>query len=159
MPYNDTRDREEWRGVRRETNRFLGLGIWVWVVIVVVALAIGAGIWALNVATSGVRGQGDGIIQKNSAENWLDAQERFEENYAEYESTLTRIDVFYEVYKGSPTEFTAKTNWLGQISHCTDVVASYNADANNFLREDFQRAALPDQLDPSTCTKTQETTP
>lgn len=149
-------DKNEWREFDRDSRR-AGWRIVLWVIVaVVVATLIGWGIWALNVATSGPRGQGDGIIQKNSAENWVDAQARFEENYAEYESTLTRIETFYAVYQADPTEAVARTNWLGQISHCTDVVADYNADANNFLREDFRRASLPDQLDPSKCTVTQE---
>lgn len=153
--YDD--DRTEWRNTRRDLNRGFRLGVGWWIAIVAIILVVGAAIWGITVATSGIRGQGDGIIQKNSAENWLDAQARFVENYAEYESTLVRIDQFAAVSAADPTDAVAKTNWLGQISHCTDVVADYNADSMNFLRQDFQNADLPYQLDPDTCTKTQET--
>lgn len=148
--------RDEWRDIDRDARRGGGrLILWI-IIAVLVVLAIGAGIWALNLATSGVRGQGDGVIQKNSSENWLDAQARFEENYQEYESTLVRIDSFHQAHLADPNDAVAKTNWLGSISHCTDVVADYNADARNFLREDFRAADLPESLDPNTCTTTQE---
>lgn len=143
----------EYRDARRETNRFGWWGIGWWLIVILVLLLTGAGIWALNVATSGVRGQGDGVIQRNSADNWIDAQARFEENYQEYESTLVRIDQFHRVHLDDPNDAIAKTNYLGQVSHCTDVVADYNADARNFLREDFRAADLPPSLDPNTCVK------
>jgi len=146
-----------YRDTRREANRFGAWGIGWWAIIVITALAIGAGIWGLTVATSGVRGAGDGTIQKNSAANWLDAQARFEENYQEYEATLVRIDQFHAVHLADPNDAVSKTNYLGQVSHCTDVVADYNADARNVLREDFRAADLPESLDLNTCTK--ETTP
>lgn len=146
------------RDARREANRFGAWGLGWWLLIVAVFLVVGAGIWGLTVALSGPKGQGDGIIQKNSAENWVDAQERFEENYQEYESTLVRIEQFHIAHLDDPNDAVSKTNWLGQISHCTDVVADYNADARNFLREDFRASDLPESLDPNTCTTTQENT-
>lgn len=146
---------EDWRELRREANRGIRFtGWWVLAIIGVVAL-VGAIWWGVSVATSGVRGQGDGIVQRNSAENWLDAQARFEENYADYESTLVRIDTFHAAHLAAPDDAVAKTNWIGSISYCTDLVADYNADARNFLREDFRASDLPDQLDPATCTETQ----
>lgn len=141
---------------RREVRRYGWYALRWWLAAIVAVIVIGGGIWALNVATSGVRGQGDGIVQRNSADNWLDAQARFEENFADYKSTLTRIDVFHAQSIADPTDVVAKTNWLGSISYCTEVVADYNADARNFLREDFRAADLPDQIDPNTCTRTQE---
>lgn len=146
-----------YREERREARRFGWLTLRWYLAAVIVAILIAAGIWGVNVATSGVRGQGDGIVQRNNAENWLDAQARFEENFAEYEATLARIDQFQAVHLADPGDAVARTNWLGQISHCTDVVADYNADARNFLREDFRAADLPESLDHDTCTK--ESTP
>lgn len=149
--------KSEYSGARREANRFGAWGIGWGALIVIVALALGAGVWGLNVAASGIRGAGDGTIQKNSAQNWVDAQARFEENYQEYQATLVRIDQFHAVHLADPNDAVSKTNYLGQVSHCTDVVADYNADARNFLREDFRAADLPESLDLNTCTK--ETTP
>lgn len=121
--------------------------------ILIVGLLVGGGLWWLNVATSGVRGQGDGIVQRNSAENWLDAQARFEENYAEYEATLVRIDTAYAAHLAAPTDKTLHQTYLGTVGYCTALVADYNADARNFLREDFRASDLPASLDASTCTK------
>lgn len=152
--------RDRWYPEERREARRVGWLTFRWyvaiiVAVVVVGAVIGGAVWAVNVATSGVRGQGDGIAQRNSAENWLEAQARFEENFAEYEATLARIDQFHQVHLADPADAVARTNWLGQISHCTDVVADYNADARNFLRADFRAADLPDSLDLDTCTETQ----
>lgn len=117
------------------------------------ALLISGGLWALNVATSSTRGQGDAIAQRNSASNWVDAQARFEENYAEYEATLVRIDVAYTAHTADPADTTLEQTYLGTVSYCTGLVADYNADARNFLREDFRAADLPERIDPDTCTK------
>ena len=143
-------DRDERREVRSA-----GWYILRWVIaLIVAAVVLSAGLWVLSVTTSGARGQGEGIKQRNSAENWLDAQARFEENFAEYESTLVRIAQFHSVHLADTSDAVAKTNWLGSISHCTDVVADYNADARNFLREDFLASDLPDRIEPRTCTET-----
>lgn len=83
---------DDWREFRQDTNRGIRFtGGWV-ITIIAIAALIGAVWWGITVLTSEVRGQGDGVIQRNSAQNWLDAQARFEENYQEYESTLVRID-------------------------------------------------------------------
>lgn len=142
-----------YREERRETRR-VGALVLRWVLaLIVVGLVIGAGLWWLNVATSEVRGQGDGVIQRNSAENWIDAQARFEENYAEYESTLVRLDVAYAAHAATPDDKTLQQTYLGTVGYCTTLVADYNADARNFLREDFRASDLPASLDASTCTK------
>lgn len=119
----------------------------------IVALLVSGGLWGLKVATSGIHGQGEGIVERNSAENWLDAQARFEENFAEYESTLIRLDVAYSAHLASPDDKTLHQTYLGTVGYCTNLVADYNADARNFLREDFRASDLPASLDASTCTK------
>lgn len=142
-------NRDERREVRSAGWYALRWGIAVLIVI----LLLGGGLWALNVATSGARGQGDGVVKRNSASNWLDAQARFEENYAEYESTLVRIDTAYAAHLASPGDKTLQQTYLGTVGYCTNLVADYNADARNFLREDFRASDLPDSLDATTCTK------
>lgn len=139
--------REEYR----EANKAIGWG-WLWIVIgVVIILLIGTGIWGLTVATSGVKGQGDGTIKNNSAENWIKQQAKFEDLNAEYESTLVRIEQFKATADANPNDAIAQTNYQGQVSHCTDVVAEYNAASRSFLSEDWKSIDLPPSLDPDSC--------
>lgn len=143
-------DRDERREVRSVGWYFLR-----WTIAIIIAgLVIGGGMWALNVATSATRGQGDGIVQRNSADNWIDAQARFEENHAEYESTLVRIDNSYAAWQTKPDDRTLQQTYEGTKSYCLTLVADYNADARNFLREDFRASDLPDQISPETCKET-----
>lgn len=142
---------DNWRDFKRETNRGIRFGIGWWIVIVLIALAVGGGIWGLNVLTSGPRGQGDAIIQRNSADNWLDAQARFEENYADYEATIFKIKQAQTALEADPNDALAMTNYTGTVNYCASLVADYNADARNYLREDFRAADLPDQIDVDTC--------
>lgn len=149
MSWNDYRD--ERRDIDRATAWGAGrIFLWVLVVIIVIG-ALGAAIWGITVATSGVKGQGDGVIQKNSAENWLDAQARFEENYAEYESTIFKIEQAATALEADPNNAVLFTNYQGTVNYCASLVADYNADARNYLREDFKAADLPDQIDVRTC--------
>ena len=141
--------REEYR----EANKAVSF-VWLWVIIGVIVLGlIGWGAWGLNVATSAVKGQGDGVIKNNSAENWIKQQAKFEDLHAEYESTQVRIDQFKAVADANPNDVIAQTNYTGQISHCTDVVAKYNAATRSFLSEDWKSIDLPPTLDPTDCTR------
>lgn len=143
----------DWRYANREAGRFIGLTARVWITILIIAGLIGAAIWGITVATSGVKGQGDGIIKNNSADNWIKQQGKFEDLYAEYESTQVRIDVFKEAADENPNSAIDQTNYNGQISHCTDVVAEYNAATRSFLSEDWKSIDLPPTLDPTDCTR------
>jgi type II secretory pathway pseudopilin PulG len=134
------------RDDRREANKWFGLGLGWWVLIVILAITLTAGIWGLQVATSRVKGQGDAQIQKNSAENWIKAQARFEKNYAEIKATDGKITNAYKVWQDDPTDKTAKQTYTGLQSYCLSVVAAYNADARSYLTEDFRSADLPDQI-------------
>lgn len=147
--WNDTR--QDRRDLDRAVRWSLGRIILVWVIIVAVALGIGAAIWGITVATSGVKGQGDGIIKNNSSENWIKQQAKFEDLNAEYESTLVRIEQFKTIAEANPNDAIAQTNYNGQISHCTDVVAEYNAASRSFLSEDWKSIDLPPSLDPDDC--------
>lgn len=142
---------DDWREFKRDANRGIRWGIGWWIVIIVIALGLGAAIWGITVATSTVRGQGDGIIKRESAENWVDAQMRFEENYADYESTLVRIETAHTAWQNKPDNLTLEQTYLGTVGYCLELVADYNADARNFLREDFRASDLPASLDPATC--------
>lgn len=141
----------DWRAAHYEAGRFIGLTARIWITILIIAGLVGAGIWGLTVLTSGPKGQGDGIIKNNSAENWIKQQAKFEDLHAEYESTLVRIDQFKIAAESNPNDAIAQTNYNGQISHCTDVVAKYNAATRSFLSEDWKSIDLPPSLDPEDC--------
>lgn len=139
--------REEYR----EANKGLGF-VFLWIVISLVAAGlIGWAIWGFNVATSGVRGEGDGEIQKNSSDNWVAAQADFEENYADYEATLVKIEFAADALESNPDDRISQTNYQGLVNYCASLVADYNADARNFLKEDFKAADLPDHIAPESC--------
>lgn len=146
--YND-----EWRQANHDVGRFIGLTFKAWVIILILAGIVGAAIWGITVATSGIKGQGDGIIRNNSADNWIAQQGKFEELHAEYESTQVRIDQFKTIADANPNDAIAQTNYNGQVSHCTDVVADYNAATRSFLSQDWKSIDLPATLDPADCTR------
>lgn len=141
MPYS-----EEERETRREINRWGRFSMkWVFGILVAMLLVSGA-IWALNVALSGPKGQGDAIAQNNSAENWIDAQAGFEEDYAEIIATDVKINNAYDALQADPDDQTLYDTYTGLMSYCLSVAADYNAAARSFLTEDWRDADLPDEI-------------
>lgn len=121
----------------------------VMVAVVVAVAVLGAVTWGIRVATSGVKGQGDAVIRKNSAENWTVAQARFESLYAEIVATDRKITVAAEQRAGDPDDRTAADTYLGTRNVCLSMVADYNAEARTFLSADFRAVYLPPQIDDS----------
>ena len=143
----------DWREAKREMNRAgrFGLG-WVLVIVIGVAL-LGAAGWGLSVLTSGPKGAGDAIAQKNSAANWTAAQARFEDLYAGVEAADRKIGLAAAGLAANPDDKTSQQTYAGVVSGCIDLVGDYNADARKYLAADFKAADLPDQItdiDPST---------
>lgn len=125
------------------TKRAIGIGI----AVLLAAVALGWGIWALNVATSGVRGQGNAVIQKNSAANWTTAQAEFEDMYAHIVATDKKVSIAKERLDLDAEDRTAQDVYYGTQTVCQSAVADYNAKARTFLAEDFRSADLPAQID------------
>lgn len=121
------------------------IGITLLAIIVVVGIWWAA--WGSKVLTSGVKGQGDAIIQKNSAENWTKAQAKFEDLYAAIESQDQMITVLHEAAEADPSEFN-KRNYDGARLTCLSLVGDYNSDAGKYLMADFRSADLPAEIDP-----------
>lgn len=113
---------------------------------IVALVALGVGAFVLAVALSGPVGQGNGIIQKNSAENWTQAQARFETEYAGVIALDRKIEVAATALAVDPTDPTLQTNHTGVQNACISAVALYNAEARKFLSADFRAADLPDQI-------------
>lgn len=137
----------DWNRAKREVNSGARFGLGWIIVIVAIILAISAAVWGITVLVSGPRGQGDAIIEKNSAANWTAAQARFEDNYQEVKATDKNIAVTATALALDPENKTLQTNFLGLQNYCNTVVADYNADARKFLSEDFRAADLPQEID------------
>lgn len=135
----------------REVNKGLSLGV-IWAIIITIVIALGGvAWWAISVATADIKGEGDKIIEQQSAENFIRAQAFFEDTYADYEATLVKIEIAREALAADPGNQTLTTNLTGVQNHCTNVVADYNAESNKYLSEDFKAADLPESLDPRAC--------
>lgn len=132
---------------RREANRWFGLGIGWWLIMILVACAVGVAIWGISVAVSGVKGQGDAQIQKNSAPNWTQAQADFERTYASIKAQDKNITIAWGELQADPKSQVKQINYSGLVRNCNDTVANYNAKAREFLAKDFRSADLPQQID------------
>jgi hypothetical protein len=121
--------------------------IWLGIAGLLVIIAIPIVVWVVNVASSGVVGQGNAIIQKNSAENWTKAQGEFESIYAEIEATDRKITAAKTALDLDPEDLTAKQTYTGTQNVCLSMVADYNAKARNYLAAEFRAVDLPAQID------------
>lgn len=121
------------------------IGLTVLSIVFVIALSVG--IWVARVGTSGIRGQGNAVIQKNSAQNWTSAQARFESLYAEIVATDRKVTVAADYLAKHPGDKTATDTYVGTQNVCLSFVADYNAAARTYLAADFRAVDLPAQID------------
>lgn len=120
----------------------------IWITLAVVfILALAGGIWAIKVATSDVKGQGDAARTKNSGTNRIAAQAWFEDTYAGIKAADERVDVMAEARKADPKDVVAATNYTGAVNYCIQLRADYNAEARKYTAEQFRSADLPAQID------------
>lgn len=142
----------------------LGLGTIVLIIVIVLGGVIGGGIWAVNVATSDTRGQGDAIIQKNSATNRISAQSSFFRDYnavLQFDRQLTdaqaALDAFNTAHPnvGNGTVYDPLAEQQANLSRtvtglqqqCRRTVAGYNTSAKSYTFKDFRDVELPEQID------------
>lgn len=115
--------------------------------IIIAITLIGWAGWAISVAASGPKGQGDAIKTKNSAENWTAAQARFEKQYQAVIGADQKIAIHRSALEADPKNPTLQTNLTGILGTCTSAVAEYNAESRKYLSEEFKSADLPYQID------------
>ena len=115
-------------------------------VIIVITLIGWAG-WAISVAVSAPKGQGDAVKTKNSAENWTKAQAKFEELHQGIQSADKKTELAAERLKAAPNDPTLQQQHAGVQSGCISLVAEYNAESRKFLSEEFKSIDLPYQID------------
>ena len=121
--------------------------IWTAIAVVIGIFVLSWGGYALTVAMSGPKGIGDGIKQKNSADNWIAAQKDFEQRHQEILSLDKKIALHKEALKSDPKDPILQTNVTGVASSCMSAVADYNAKSRSYLSEDFKSSDLPYQID------------
>lgn len=102
--------------------------------------------WAISVAASGPKGQGDALKTKNSAANWTAAQARFEKQYQAVIAADQKIAVHKSALEADPTNQILQTNLTGVTTVCISSTAEYNAESRKFLSEDFKASDLPYQI-------------
>lgn len=122
---------------------------WRIILVVIAAAAIGFGAWGIRVLTSGVRGQGDAVISKNSAANWTAAQARFRALHEEILATDRKLDLLAAQANANPGDRVAQTTYTGTVSYCLGVVGTYNAEAKSYLSQDFRDSDLPERINDS----------
>lgn len=130
-------------GYRKEAAKGLGEGT-IWVIVIGVLLAVVGGIfWGIDVASSGVKGQGDATKTNNSAENWTAKQAFFEDKFEAIKAADQKIGLYTKSVEANPTDKTAATNLQGITSQCINYVAEYNAESRKFLSQDWKSVDLP----------------
>lgn len=142
--YRDYGREERW-----ETNMWMALLTKWWIILLVIGAVIGIIWWTLSVTFSGVKGQGDAQIQKNSAANWTKAQAEFERTYASIKSQDKNITIAWNELQADPKNQVKQTNYSGLVRNCNDTVAFYNSKAREFLAKDFRASDLPSEIDGS----------
>lgn len=146
---------QEWKDIRKDVNRggLFGLG-WVITILIIVAL-IGAASWGITVAVSGIKGQGDATIQKNSGTNRIVQDARFQQLYQEYKGSFAKIELAQQAVQADPKDRVAQTNLTGIQQHCVDIANEYNGLALSFIAQDFVGTNLPSTLDQASCVTTE----
>lgn len=160
MPREDYwEDRFERRPVR--TGLQLTLGI------MACLLVAGAVWWVVTVVLSGIKGQGDSTITKNSSDNFISAQAGFVRDNEEFTADLVKIrdakqavtsfEATHPTSNGTPFDLNAEqdqnlhTTLTGLTQSCQSVAADYNTRSQSYLSQDFKNAGLPERLDPAQC--------
>lgn len=145
----DERQRDFDAKPTRETIKWTTRGWVVVVVAVALSLVLGAGVWALKVATSDVKGRGDAEVIKNEARNRIRAQEGFEKLFADIQAADRNLTVTAEALRAKPgsSDLKLETELIGQKHHCAGLVADYDAKARQFSQQDFRSADLPVKID------------
>jgi hypothetical protein len=127
--------------------------VWTIIAVFVGAILLSWAAFAVSVATSGPKGIGDGIKQKNSASNWIAAQKEFHNRYEEIIALDKDLTGHRAALDADPDNKILQTNVMGVTSRCNGAVADYNADSASYLMEEFKSAELPyriDESDPAT---------
>lgn len=120
--------------------------IWIGVASVVALVLLSWGGWALSVALSGPKGQGDAIKINNSAANWTEKQQKFEKLYAEVKTNKGLVAMHKGLSASNPADKTQQQTLAGVQSACIASVEAYNAEGRKVLSQDWKSPDLPQTL-------------
>lgn len=107
--------------------------------------------WAISVATSGPKGQGDAVKINNSAQNWTEKQQKFEKLYAAVKTNEELVALHAERVAADPADKTASQILAGVKSECVASVSAYNAESRKVLSQDWKSPDLPYELTTENC--------
>lgn len=129
------------------------IGFWVVVAVAFIGaltFAVTAVTLGINTATAGIVGKAKEEQRIESAENRILQQERFETLYNDILAMDRKIEDSQEALDSatddSDIEFWRET-LRGQINHCFDLVAEYNAATEKVSAEQFRDYRLPKHID------------
>lgn len=108
--------------------------------------AIGCGAWAVQVATSDIRGRGNAARTVNRADNRLAQQAYFEQTFQDIKAADQRLTQL-AADKASHIEG-ADIRYSGAVTYCQQLVADYNSAAHKQIAAKFRDAGLPTAIDP-----------
>lgn len=138
-------------------------------VCVIAALACTAVVWGLMTGGSYWWGQAGATQQKNSSQNFIDAQARFHNDQnavtadqakiVDAKAAIAQFDAAHPGYQGNGTpydplaqqETNLQTTLTGLQQGCQNEVTDYNDAAQGFLTADWRDAGLPEELSLSSC--------
>jgi predicted lipid-binding transport protein (Tim44 family) len=109
------------------------------------------GSWAISVAVSGPKGQGDAVKINNSAQNWTEKQEKFEKLFAAVQTNEELVSMHAERVAADPSDKTAAQMLAGVKSECVASVNAYNAESRKVLSQDWKSPDLPHKLTTANC--------
>lgn len=128
---------------------------------------LGVAVWGAIVLFSGIKGQGDSVVKKNSSDNFISAQAGFVRDNEEFQADLVKIrdaakqvkdfEAAHPTSNGTPYDPNAerdtnlRTTLTGSTQSCQSVAADYNERSQSYLSQDFKNANLPERLDPAQC--------
>lgn len=122
-------------------------GVLILLVLLTVSTLIGVAVWLFGVGTSDLKGKGDAVKQKNSANNRIAAQQTFEDLIADIKASDRKLDQAAADKKAYPTNDIYVVNYAGLVAHCLDTVGRYNADARKYTAAQFKASDLPTEVD------------
>lgn len=133
----------------RTTIAGITVGWFIGLVVIVLGVLTAGGLWLASVLVSDVKGQGEAEKIKNSAPNRIQAQEKFEDLFADIKAADVNIELATERAAAAPQDEKLATELAGLRQYCNSLVGDYNAEARKFRSEDFRAIDLPAQIDDS----------